>query len=144
MNSRFYYLCCIVLFNLNFVISLEKDLKIDNFASLFITEEALSLIGENITLNLPKAERSCSNGTMFYWESLNNSLPILDIIANSSAYSVSSTSGCSFCLVTEDGNAYQPIDNDNFEIYFIPYCVGKVFLPFKILLIDFDALLSYL
>ena len=131
MNSRCYYLCCIVLFNLNFVIiSLETDLKIDNFASLFITEEALSLIGENVTLNLPKAERSCSNGTMFYWESLNNSLPILDIIANSSAYSVSSTSGCSFCLITEDGNAYQPIDNDNFEIYFIPYCVGKVFLQF--------------
>ena len=128
MNSRFHYLCCIVLFNLNFVISLEADLKIDNFASLFITEEALSLIGENVTLNLPKAERSCSNGTMFYWESLNNSLPILDIIANSSAYSVSSTSGCSFCLVTEDGNVYQPIDNDIFYIYFIPYCVGKGFL----------------
>jgi len=144
MNSQCYYLCCIVLFNLNFVISLEADLKIDNFASLFITEEALSLIGGNVTLNLPKAERSCSNGTMFYWESLNNSLPILDIIANSSAYSVSSTSGCSFCLITEEGHAYQPIDNDNFLVFFIPYCVGKVFLPFKILLIDFDALLSYL
>src|SRR6185437_5613758 len=76
-------------------------------------------------------EQTCPNGAMFYWEPFNDSLPYLHMHFNHLAYSISSDSftngsSCDICICTHENECYRALDNNNFQVDFIPYCFGKI------------------
>lgn len=68
------------------------------------------------------------NGTIFYWESVNaTALPYAHMWVFDEAYLVFSKPGtfCDACICTTENNCYRALDNNNFKVNLIPYCVGK-------------------
>ena len=69
----------------------------------------------------------CTNGSVYYWESVNESIPYTDFYINNIAYTIQATNACQLCVCTENGLCYTPTNNNSYNFNFVPYCEGILF-----------------
>uniref|UniRef100_A0A914E336 Uncharacterized protein n=1 Tax=Acrobeloides nanus TaxID=290746 RepID=A0A914E336_9BILA len=87
---------------------------------MFIENGVLDLVP--FSSKPPLYQCDYTNGSVYYWDSVNESIPYTDFYINNIAYSIQATNACQLCVCTEDGLCYTPTNNNSYNLNFVPYC----------------------